>query len=226
MYIVLEGTVLNIDIRIGYNSAEPVADIRNFQLLPGSFTYILGTNGTGKSTFFRTLIGDLAPLSGHLDNSIIHSTAIVSDYLGIPTGARLIDLFKLLSDTRFELAKKQFSVIYKTISPLKQRHIEQLSSGQRYIAEIFLMLAAGRNIIIMDEACSALDFANKSAVFEALDSIVKQGGIVLYTSHDLEDITFTDGLIFYFSQNRLIPYSGQRDVGSVRHAIVGGAMPC
>src|SRR3989344_8789753 len=49
-----------------YGTGEPVLSDVNFSIDKGSFAYLVGPTGSGKTTIFRLIIGDLTPSDGQI----------------------------------------------------------------------------------------------------------------------------------------------------------------
>lgn len=55
---------MNVNISIGYSASDILYEDVELEFKTGEVNNIIGENGTGKSTFYKTLIGELKPLSG------------------------------------------------------------------------------------------------------------------------------------------------------------------
>ena len=54
------------DLAVGYGGSPVLADVE-FEIRPGMTVGVLGPNGGGKTTLFRSLLGRLEPVEGSLD---------------------------------------------------------------------------------------------------------------------------------------------------------------
>ena len=71
-------------LSIGYNSSAPIVRSIDAELLRGTFTCLLGRNGTGKSSLLMTLAGQLAPLSGSIIYNNVSSAKDSTPALVLP----------------------------------------------------------------------------------------------------------------------------------------------
>ena len=188
-----------LNLVIGYPSSDFRVKVENFAIEEGKIISILGTNGTGKSTFYRTLMGEISPLEGTLPDNLKDEIAIVSDRVNIPDDCTVKRLLALVDSTSFEETRSKYPQIFSFVEKQVNKKVNSLSSGQKRVVQVFLMLASGKKIIIMDEACAYLDLMNKHLVFDAMKDIIKSGASVLYTSHDLEDLNAFDSEVYIFS---------------------------
>ena len=173
-------TVVEIDqLTVGYD--QPLFTWST-NILKGQRIALIGPNGCGKSTFLKTLIGKLEPLSGsfllghqidigYFDqaNVQLSSNKTVLD--------ELWDDYPMMSQTeiRTVLGRFLFSAddVFKSVS--------SCSGGEKVrIALAKLMLEKG-NFLILDEPTNHLDIVGKETLEECL---MNYPGTILFVSHD------------------------------------------
>lgn len=173
-------TVVEIDeLTVGYD--QPLFTWST-NILKGQRIALIGPNGCGKSTFLKTLIGKLEPLSGsfllghqidigYFDqaNAQLSSNKTVLD--------ELWDDYPMMSQTeiRTVLGRFLFSAddVFKSVS--------SCSGGEKVrLAFAKLMLEKG-NFLILDEPTNHLDIVGKETLEECL---MNYPGTILFVSHD------------------------------------------
>lgn len=153
---------MNVNISIGYSASDILYEDVELEFKTGEVNNIIGENGTGKSTFYKTLIGELKPLSGTVPLEIKKNIAIVSDYISLPLELKILDIEDFLGNENISYMKKEFEKLTNIISSFKNYKISELSTGQKRIVEIFVALSTKKKILILDEACNGLDFRNRN----------------------------------------------------------------
>ena len=73
---------------------------------------------------------------------------------------------------------------------------EPLSSGERQIVSMAGVLYGQREILLLDEAFSAVDPAKEKVFFEALTSLAQKGKMVILVSHRLTNLELADEILF------------------------------
>ena len=173
-------TVVEIDeLTVGYD--QPLFTWST-NILKGQRIALIGPNGCGKSTFLKTLIGKLEPLSGSFllghqidigyfdqGNAQLSSNKTVLD--------ELWDDYPMMSQTeiRTVLGRFLFSAddVFKSVS--------SCSGGEKVrLALAKLMLEKG-NFLILDEPTNHLDIVGKETLEECL---MNYPGTILFVSHD------------------------------------------
>ena len=165
---------------IGYENA-PLFKSDPFQLERLDCAALLGANGSGKSTFLRTVMGEIRPLEGSLkfgDGVQVGYFAQAHEQLDMHK--RVID--ELLShqpmseeDARNYLASYLFrgQEVFKKIS--------DLSGGERGRLALALLAADGANLLLLDEPTNHLDIPSQ----EVLQAVLEQyDGTIILVSHD------------------------------------------
>ena len=178
---------MNINISIGYNSSNVLYDNIEISLEKGDINNIIGANGTGKSTFYRTLIGEIPPLSGFVPSDVKDNIAIISDYISLPQELLVSDLLKFIDNDNLDYMKSNFKNLADIVFPLYSQKIKTLSTGQKRILEIFIALSSKKSILILDEACNGLDYRNRDFFLKNIQYLAKHNSVIIFhTSHNLD----------------------------------------
>jgi ABC-type cobalamin/Fe3+-siderophores transport systems, ATPase components len=173
---------------------------------------IIGTNGCGKSTLYKTLMGIIPPIQGQVPLEFKKRCAIVSDYVHIPEENRVKDVVEL-KRTKYNSNIKKYSKIYSYITSLSDIKVKYLSSGQKRILEIYMVLLSGKNIVILDEASNALDFENKDLFFHYIHELSNQGILFFHTSHDFSEVlSLTKHIYFLDKHNGVLTSLGNEQI--------------
>ena len=158
------------------------------QIEKGSFTVVLGHNGSGKSTFAKHLNAVLLPCGGAVyvgmvfqnpDNQIVanvveEDVAFGPENLGVPTA----EIRRRVDDALAAVGMEQFA----SHAP----HL--LSGGQKQRIAIAGILAMEPECIVLDEATAMLDPAGRREVIDTVLRLNREQGItvVLITHHMVE----------------------------------------
>jgi iron complex transport system ATP-binding protein len=202
-----------IDIKhleIGYqNKRDNISVFKNLNLTlnAGDLVGLIGDNGIGKSTFLKTITGNLAPLSGEIllnSKSITNYSSqslaqllsiVVTEKIGgfnltvwdvVATGRTpFINIFgKLKPEDETIVAS---SLLQLNLLPLKDKLFDELSDGQRQKVMIAKSLAQQTPIIVLDEPTAFLDYTSKHHLFATLKKLCEeQGKLIIVSSHDLD----------------------------------------
>jgi len=163
---------------------------------------ILGSNGSGKSTFLSILAGASIPSDGEiqwkLNNSIVEETSIYQ-YVSIAAPyLELIEEFTLQEHLNFHFSVKPLiqGVSKKDLLGIvglekaADRRISYFSSGMRQRLKLALAILSDTDVLLLDEPLSNLD--NKAATWYA--DLIKQFGkdrvIVVCSNHQQEEYAF------------------------------------
>jgi ABC-2 type transport system ATP-binding protein len=171
----------------------------SFSVERGSVVGLLGSNGAGKSTALRILLGLLRPDAGR-------STLLGEDSLRLSRETRRRVGF--LSEKAFPHEDLPLGTLLRWVAAffdrwddakvkdlgtrmgvLPDRPLKSLSVGQRRKAELFLCLAPDPELLVLDDPWLGIDAIVRREVLEVvLRAAREEGRTVLFTSHVLTDV--------------------------------------
>src|SRR5499427_2976624 len=195
---------LNIeDLSFGYRG-HVVGENVSFTLAAGEVLCLLGPNGVGKTTLFKTVLGLIAPLGGAVmaDGNAINrwSPQNLARLFGYVPQAQLgffpftvrevvlmgrtarIGLFHTPSSRDIEVAEGLLQLL--GINSLAERPYTEVSGGERQLALIARALAQEPQVLVMDEPTASLDFGNQVRVLSEIKTLASHGIAVILSTHD------------------------------------------
>ncbi|WP_053991458.1 cell division ATP-binding protein FtsE [Mangrovimonas sp. TPBH4] len=176
----------------------------NFEMHKGDFVYLIGKTGSGKSSFMKTLYGDLELTKG--EGSIVDFDLRTLKEKDIPFLRRKLGIvfqdFKLLPDrtinsnlefvlkatgwkNKNEITERIEKVLDKVGMKTKGfKFPHELSGGEQQRIAIARALLNEPELILADEPTGNLDPQTSIEVMEVLREINKNGNTILMATHD------------------------------------------
>jgi iron complex transport system ATP-binding protein len=196
----------------------------DFTIQPGTVTCLLGPNGIGKTTLFKTLLGLLPPLAGELrldgdDLGQLRRPAIARRIAYVPqaqpTGLAytVIDLvvmgrtaflgpFSTPGHADHDAAMAALATL--GIADLAEQDATRISGGQLQLAYIARALAQQAPMIIMDEPTASLDLGNRHRVLEIVRDLAMHGLAVVLSTHEPEQAFAVADQVVVLGRNRFV----------------------
>ena len=168
------------DLSIGY-PGNPLFRAEDIELRRQEIAALIGPNGTGKTTFLRTILGELPPLSGRvrLGASLrVGYFAQAHERLN-PQSTVIDELTRYhpmpLSEARTHLAR------YLLRGDDVYKQVGMLSGGERGRLALAVLALEGANFLLLDEPTNHLDIPAQEVLQEVLEQF---DGTILMVSHD------------------------------------------
>lgn len=194
----------------------------SFSIQRGEIFVVMGLSGSGKSTLIRTLNRLIEPTAGKIIvdgrdiltlNSrdlrlwrgkiamVFQHFALYPHYTVLENASYALKLAGVALSVREAKAREVLSMV--GLSGYENHYPEQLSGGMRQRVGIARALAADPEIIIMDEALSALDPLIRREMQRELRALQqKLGKTMIFITHDLDEA-------IYLADRALIMKDGQ-----------------
>ena len=198
------------DCDCGYGADAKILHNASFGLEAGDRIGLLGPNGAGKSTLVKTLVGELAPMSGerkaHPDLRIGYFAQHTVESLVFGTSP-LDHLRKLDADAPNQMLR-DFLGKWNFPGDRAFEVIDTFSGGEK--ARLALALIAYRrpNVLLLDEPTNHLDLDMREALAEALSDF---DGAIVMVSHDRHLIGLVCDSYWRVAGGKVEPFDGDLD---------------
>jgi len=190
------------NLEIGYSS---VLAKLSLDMKRGEKVGIIGGNGIGKSTFLKTIVGALDPISGEFKYGVNVDLGYFDQQMAQYSSDKSVindywDEFPTLTETevRNDLGAFLFSGddVFKIVNTL--------SGGERVRLALAKIFKTGPNFLILDEPTNHMDIVGK----ETLESMLKDfSGSVIFVSHDRYFVSRVATRVLEFKQDRVVNYA-------------------
>ncbi|MFC2534141.1 MAG: ABC-F family ATP-binding cassette domain-containing protein, partial [Neisseria elongata] len=191
---------------LGYGG-EPVLHGIDLSLESGARYGLLGVNGSGKSTFIKTLAGELNVLSGR----IVRSDKLNIGYFAQhqldtlrPDQSPLWHIQKLSPDVR-EQEIRNFLGSFNFVGDAALQKTEPFSGGEKARLALAMIVWQKPNLLLLDEPTNHLDLDIRHALTLALQSF--QGALIV-VSHDRSLLEATTDSVLLIDQGYLKTFEG------------------
>jgi iron complex transport system ATP-binding protein len=209
------------DIEIGYGKS--LFRIDNLQLEKGQLYALIGANGKGKTTYLKTLVGEINPFKGEVLIDQLSQTKIsriekARKVAFVPSKQEEVEFLKVIDFIRLgrtpytnlfgKLTIQDEEIVSKVISQLNIEHLShlftnQISDGEKQLVAIAKSLAQETDIIILDEPTAFLDYSNRMIVLNLLKQIAADyQKCILFSSHDIDSILELNTSILLLNQHQ------------------------
>lgn len=215
----------NVDF--GYNSTKVLHNI-NLQINKGELIGIVGSNGAGKTTFIRLLIGSLIPNTGKIQvfNTDAykvcksHTIGYVSqsqdkNKTSFPATVlevvmmnlyHEVGMFKFFNNNHKNKAIKALELV--GMHDFKDRLISDLSGGQRQRVMIAKSIVNMPHILVLDEPTTGVDETSSQLIYDLLLRLNEQFELtIIMISHDIKNLKKYCTHMYEIEYGKISPYN-------------------
>lgn len=219
------------DLKFSYKSDREVLKNIEFKLNSGEILCILGSNGTGKTTLIRCILGFLKPDSGQIiwEDKEISSFSVkkrskliayVPQYSNLSFPYEVKEVLLMGRTTYFKLgsspSKKDYEIVERIIEEMKISYIanevfQNLSGGEKQMVLMARALVQESKILVLDEPTANLDFANQNKILERINELSKKGYTILMTSHFPDHALLVSNKVLLLKDGKVYKYGLPED---------------
>ena len=208
---------------IGHSAQAVLSDV-DMDIHEGSFTYLIGVTGSGKTSLLRTIYADLPLLSGK--GHIFGFDLSTIKYQDIPPLRRKIGIvfqdFQLLSDrsindnlefllratdwnNKIEIENRIWKVLNMVgIAHLSRKMPHEISGGEQQRVAIARALLNSPKLLVADEPTGNLDPDTALDILELIFKLSKQNNMaVVMATHDYRLIEDYPARVFRCTEGKL-----------------------
>ncbi|MDL2245649.1 ABC-F family ATP-binding cassette domain-containing protein [Parabacteroides sp. OttesenSCG-928-J18] len=196
-----ENRQVNLDVKAAYigskifeaaHVSKRFGDIRivedfNYTFARYEKMGIVGNNGTGKSTFIKMLIGEMAPDSGHFDiGETVRFGYYSQEGLHFDESMKVIDVVQDIAEfvdlgNGQKLSVSQFLNYFLFTPDRQHNYVHKLSGGEKRRLYLCTVLMRNPNFLVLDEPTNDLDIVTLNVLEEYLRNFK---GCAIVVSHD------------------------------------------
>jgi iron complex transport system ATP-binding protein len=223
------------DVSCGYAGKAVVEDV-NLVVRSGDLLCLLGPNGVGKSTLFKSILGLQPLLSGSIlidgENIRGWSRRRLAQHVGYvaqahtpPFAFKVADIvamgraahigaFASPSARDLAIAEEMLTVI--GLAHLRDAAYTRISGGERQLVLVARALAQQTGFLFMDEPTANLDYGNQVKILTHIQNLTRRQGLgVMLTTHNPNDA------LLYASKVAVLGAGRQFVTGNPRAIVTG-----
>lgn len=211
------------DLTKDYGSGRGVFDI-NLTIKKGEMIGFVGTNGSGKTTTIRSLMGFIKPTNGHVYVNGLESwenASEISKHIGYVPGE--IAFPDLPTGTAFLKSQaeyfnlKDMSYANELVSRLQldpRANLKRMSKGMKQKTALVAALMNNADILILDEPTTGLDPLMRDSFLEIIKEEHKMGKTIFMSSHMFNEMEDTCDRVALISDGHIIDIA---DMNAIRN---------
>lgn len=204
---------------------KPILRGPSFEILPGTFTTLLGANGSGKSTLLRLISGAEFPDEGEVlfknvaaqNWQIPHKRDMfyINENIQIESSLTMGEFARNFSQFFPRWHEEYFQQMIRDRRLDLSRHYHQYSRGQKMQFNLILALAAKPEVLLLDEITSVMDVYARRYFLGMLHRFCQSGKTVVMTTNIISELQ-------YYTSHLLLLQNGQLKLQGRLEEVRGG----
>ena len=204
-----------------YGDNRGIFDI-NLDIKQGEMVGFVGTNGSGKTTTIRNIMGFIKPTSGSVkvngldswtnSSEIVKNIGYVPGEIAFPDLKTGIDFLKCQADF---LKMDNMDYANELIERLQldpRANLKRMSKGMKQKTALVAALMNNASIIILDEPTTGLDPLMRATFLDIIKEEHKKGKTIFMSSHSFEEIESTCDKVVLISDGHIVDVCNMNDI--------------
>jgi Cu-processing system ATP-binding protein len=184
--------------------------------MSGACISLIGPNGSGKTTFIKSILGMVIPDSGFItfNNHNISKDCTYRNEIGYmpqigryPDNMSIGQVLDMMKDIRASYGNTSLDedlVNAFQLEALKDKKMRTLSGGTRQKVSAALAFLFNPSVLILDEPTAGLDPVATEVLKEKINQEKAKGKLILVTSHVLSDLDDLVNEVIFMQDGKLI----------------------
>lgn len=180
-----------------FGGYEVIKDL-SFEVKQGEIFGLLGSNGSGKTTTIRALLGLYQPTSGELlvsGEKFNPSDQTLVGYLpeerGLYLKETVIDVMTYFGSLKGVKNPKEWSLKYLNrvdLPDVATMQVGKLSSGMQQKVQLGITIMGNPKLLILDEPTKGFDPVNRKLLMDIIAELHDKGAAVIIITHYMEEV--------------------------------------
>lgn len=220
-----------LNLSCGYGELKVIENF-SISLKSGEILSLIGPNGVGKTTIFKTILGFLKPFNGDIladDKSIFklsdkqrakilsyvpqsHTPPFSYKVLDVVLMSKMASKNIFSSVTKSDIDESLNSLKTLEILDFKDRFYTNLSGGERQMVLIARAINQDAKIILLDEPTANLDYSNSVKVLKCLKNLANLGYIIIMTTHNPSQAFYLNSKAMMIDSDKNYIYGDAKEV--------------
>lgn len=186
------------NFRMEFGGRTVIKDL-NFEVRRGEIFGLLGSNGSGKTTTIRALLGFYTPTGGELlvdgkkyqpeDASV--TVGYLPEERGLYRKESVIDTMVYFGEMKGISDPRGWSMKYLDRVGLLDKFnekVEKLSGGQQQKIQLGITIMGNPKLLILDEPTKGFDPMNRKLLMEIIEELHKKGSAIIMITHYMDEV--------------------------------------
>ena len=199
-FVTGEKPIVSVEhFKMAFGDKEVISDL-SFEVFRGEVFGFLGSNGSGKTTTLRALLGLYEPTGGKLlingkpytvDGGI--SLGYLPEERGLYKKEKVLDVMLYFGELKgmTRPAAREFSLKYLErvkLSDKAHTRIDKLSGGQQQKVQLGVTIMNEPELLILDEPTKGFDPVNRRLLMNIVEERKKAGATIVFVTHQMEEV--------------------------------------
>ena len=209
-------------LSLGYPHSRPLLKEISFCAESGELISLLGPNGTGKTTLFRCILGQLRasgemtldgqPLSSLSPRQLASRVAYIpqshSPAFSYPVEEMILmgaaaGLKWFQHPGRTERERLDEVIDSLGLEPLRQRAFDTLSGGEQQLVMMARAMMTDARVWLLDEPAANLDYGNQTRLLLQLQQLAAKGYLLIQSTHSPQQAALYSSRVLALADGKL-----------------------
>lgn len=217
--------IISVDhFQMKFGTTTVIKDL-TFDVRRGEVFGFLGSNGSGKTTTIRALLGLYKPTSGKLfvngrpfDPS---DTRVTIGYLpeerGLYKKEKVLDIMRYFGElkglSKAEALRRSEAYLARVgLSDYANTKLEKLSGGQQQKVQLGVTIINNPKLLILDEPTKGFDPVNRKLLMDIIEEHQQAGATVVFITHQMDEVERLCDRILLLKDGTARAYGTVKDV--------------